>query len=153
MPTNSHDISARAASPALAERDGRLVISIPMQLKRRSFRKEIVVPQGLPGAVDASRSPSPLALAVARAHRWASLLEDGRYPTIRALADALELDRSYVARILNLTLVAPDATEAILGGNEPSGMSIEGIRKDLPMRWEDQRVQFGQSRSTIDKCT
>ena len=151
MPTSPHDKPDSLDRPTLVEREGRLVISIPMQLKRRSFRKEIVVPQGLPGAVDASRSPAPLALAIARAHRWSALLEDGSYPTIRALADDLRLDRSYVARILNLTLVAPDATEAILGGNEPSGMSIEGIRKDLPMRWEDQRIQFGQSRPASDK--
>ena len=153
MPTSSHDRPARTSEPALAERDGRLVISIPMQLKRRSYRKEIVVPQGLPGVSETTRSPSLLALAIARAHRWAALLEEGRYSTIRALADDLELDRSYVARILNLALVAPDVVVAILSGAEPSGLSIERMLKDLSMLWEEQRGQFGQSRSPINKCT
>jgi hypothetical protein len=144
MSTSSHDKPDSLGRPALVEREGRLVISIPMQLKRRSFRKEIVVPQGLPGATGTSRSSSPLALAVARAHRWAALLEEGRYPTIRALADDISLDRSYVARILNLALLSPDVVGAILDGDESSGLSIEGLRKDLPVCWEEQRVQFGQ---------
>lgn len=143
MSTSSHDKRDSAVRPTLTESDGRLVISIPMQLKRRSFRKEIVVPQGLPGAVDASRSPSPLALAIARAHRWASLLEDGRYPTIRALADSLGLDRSYVARTLSLTLLAPDVVQAVIAGKERSGLSVARIRNDLPIRWDDQRSVFG----------
>ena len=139
MPTSPHDKPDSLDRPTLVEREGRLVISIPMQLKRRSFRKEIVVPQGLPGAVDASRSPAPLALAIARAHRWASLLEEGRYSTIRALADDLDLDRSYVARTLNLTLVAPDVVQTILVGSESSGLSLAGLRKDLSICWETQR--------------
>jgi hypothetical protein len=143
MSTSSHATPDSLDRPSLVEREGRLVISIPMQLKRRSFRKEIVVPQGLPGAVDASRSPSPLSLAIARAHRWASLLEDGRYSTIRALADSLGLDRSYVARTLSLTLLAPDVVQAVIAGKERSGLSVARIRNDLPIRWDDQRTEFG----------
>jgi hypothetical protein len=74
------------------------------------------------------RKPSPLALAVARAYHWARLLEEGCYPTIHALAGALELDRSYVARVLNLALLAPDVVEAILIGGERSSLSIELMR-------------------------
>ena len=116
-----------------------------MQLKRRSYRKEIIVPQGLPGATDTSRVPSRLALAIARAHRWAALLEEGRYPTIRALAADLELDRSYVARILNLALLAPDLAAAILSGEEPPGLSLVKIRRGLPIRWEEQRTAFAKT--------
>ena len=68
----------------------------------------------------------PLAIAVARAHRWKDLLANGIFPTMNDLADRLELDRAYVRRLMNLTLLAPDLVEAILRGDEPSGLSLAG---------------------------
>ena len=80
---------------------------------------------------------------VARAHRWRELLEAGQYPTIRALAADLGVDNSYVARILRLTLLAPDLIEAILAGTEPDGLSLEKLYR-LPTVWEERRGALGQ---------
>ena len=44
-----------------------------------------------------------------------------------------------IGRMLRLTSLAPDMIEAILRGDEPDGMSLEKLRKDLPVRWEEQR--------------
>jgi len=32
--------------------------------------------------------------------------------------------------------------EAILRGEEPEGMSLQKLRKDLPVRWEEQRRRW-----------
>ena len=42
-----------------------------------------------------------------------------------------------------LTSLAPDITEAILRGEEPDGLSLENLRKNLPVRWEEQRKICG----------
>ena len=53
------------------------------------------------------------------------------------------MDRTYVGRMLRLTSLAPDIIEAILRGKEPEGMSLEKLRKELPVRWDEQRRRWG----------
>ena len=87
----------------------------------------------------------PLITALARAFHWQELVDSGKYSSISDLADALGLDRSYVGRIMRLTLLAPDIVEAIVDGREPSGLSLERLVIGSPMGWAKQRRQFGFS--------
>jgi hypothetical protein len=48
-----------------------------------------------------------------------------------------------VRRILSLTSLAPDIVEDILGGSEPSGVSLERLMKGFPLVWEEQRKVLG----------
>ena len=119
------------------------MVRIPLQFKRRGGRKEIIAPEGpVPQASVPARTNRPLVLAVARAHRWRELLESGRYATIRELAADLGLDNSYVARLLRLTLLAPDLIEAILDGTEPDDLSLAKLMS-LPVSWAEQRQRLG----------
>ena len=133
--------------PEVIERDGRVVIVVPMSFKRRGNRKEIIIPDGAPypddGQALGARVHKPLAVAVARAHRWRDLLAKGVFATMNDLADRLDLDRAYVRRLMNLTLLAPDLVEAILDGNEPSGLSLTGLAESMPMEWGEQRRELG----------
>ncbi len=56
----------------------------------------------------------------------------------------LGLDRSYVSRIMRLTLLAPDIVAAIVDGREPSGLSLERLVKGMPVIWEEQREILAQ---------
>ena len=58
----------------------------------------------------------------------------------------MRLDRSYVDRILRLTLLAPDIVDAIVAGREPSGLSLARLNNRLPLHWEDQRKRLGLPR-------
>ena len=58
-------------------------------------------------------------------------------------AQSLNVDRTYVGRMLRLTSLAPDILEAILHGDEPDGLSLEKLRKNLPVRWGEQRYRWG----------
>jgi hypothetical protein len=101
--------------PRLTSEGDCLVVRVPLRIRRRRGRREIIAPAGLEEATPAPSGVNRgLAVMVARAHRWRELLETGRYATIRALAADLGVDNSYVARILRLTLLAPDLVEAIL---------------------------------------
>jgi len=116
-----------------------LVVQVPLTIKRRSGRKEIITPAGTEGASpDQARTNHSLAVTIGRAHRWQGLLESGRYTTIGELARDVGVDNSYLARLLRLTLLAPDIVEAILHGAEPDGLSLEKLCH-VPVEWEEQR--------------
>jgi len=136
---------SEAMAPALVADGNHLVVRIPLQFKRRGGRKEIIVPAGLDVQDQTQpRANDALVLAVARAHRWKELLESGRYATIRELAADLGLDNSYVARILRLSLLAPDIVDAIVQGDEPDGLSLAKL-VSLPTTWHEQREHLGFS--------
>ena len=132
-------------SPKATVEKGTLILTIPMRFKRRSGRKEIVVPAEA-GLEPQAPAQDALVTAVARAFRWRELMENGRFPSMSALAKHLGIDRRYVGRTLNLSLLAPDLVDAILAGHEPSGMSFEKLNAlDMPALWTDQRKELGFS--------
>ena len=78
--------------------------------------------------------------ALARAHRWKRLLENGTYASISELAKAEKIDRGYLGRILQLTLLAPDIIEAILDGRQPTELGLPRLMKPFPVLWEEQEA-------------
>jgi hypothetical protein len=77
--------------------------------------------------------------ALARAHRSKRLLEECRYRSAGELAEAEGVTRSFVNRLLRLTLLAPDIVEAILEGRQPKAMQLEELTDAIPSEWEKQR--------------
>ena len=130
-------------SPELVEEGDHLVFRIPLTFKRRGGRKEIIslgcqTSEPSPPC----RSNKPLVVAIARAHRWKELIESGRYASVAEMAAAMGMDASYVARILRLSLLAPDIVESIMRGDEPSGLSLARLL-DIPPYWTEQRKKWG----------
>ena len=121
-------------------------IRIPMRMKRRNGRKVVILPDG---AIHQNTGPRPqcnhsLAATIARAYHWDGLIASGRYASVTALAAALRMDRSFVARVLRLTLLAPDIVEAILSGDEPSGLTYKELCSGkFTELWCEQRGRFG----------
>jgi hypothetical protein len=93
-----------------------ITVFVPMAWRRRGGRKVIVAPPGSDDWAPSLKIDSVLVKALARAHRWRRLLEEGRFGTLAELADAERISRSYVCRVLRLTLLAPDIVERILEG-------------------------------------
>jgi len=122
-----------------------LTVRVPLRLRRRGGRKQIIAPTGMDEGVGPDRNDT-LALTLARAHRWRDLLESGRYATIGELAREVGVDNSYLARQLRLTLLAPDIVASVLAGTEPDGLSLGKLYR-LPVEWEAQRRALGPSTS------
>lgn len=80
--------------------------------------------------------------ALARAHRWKKQLDSGRFQTVEDLAEAERITPSYIARVLRLTLLAPDIVEAILDGRQPPGLQLDDLLAPFPVEWERQRAEF-----------
>ena len=127
------------------EFDGSTIsIRIPMTWKRHGGRKVIIAPDG--GHAWAPTKPRPdetLIRALARAHRWKRMLEDGTYRSAAEIAEGERIDRSFVNRLLRLTLLAPDIQEAILDSRQPKGMQLEELTRTMPMAWGEQRRRVG----------
>ena len=120
---------------SITREDGQIIVHIPMTLKVRSGRKEIILPDAIVPDESPAHKPAvqmPLVIAVARAFRWKAFLESRRFASIGELAQAVKVDQSYVGRILRLTLLAPDIVQAIFNGTEPSGLSLEKL-KNFPL--------------------
>ena len=66
----------------------------------------------------ATRADPALVKAFARAFRYQRLLDEGRYASITEMAETEKLDRGHMARLLQLTLLMPDVTEAVLNGTQ-----------------------------------
>jgi hypothetical protein len=62
--------------------------------------------------------------AMARAHRWKGLLEEGRY---RSAGELAPIDRSFVSRLLRLTPLALRVAEAIPMACRGRGVVPKGV--------------------------
>ena len=124
--------------------NGNLQIHIPMLIRRMRGRKQIISPQALDWEVPGAAEPIQAAViqALARAFSWAEILESGQVKSISELARSLEVDGSYVTRILKLTTLAPDILEAIINGEEPDGLSLAKLIRSFPDEWSEQRTFF-----------
>ena len=118
-----------------------LVVRIPMRLQRRGGRKRIVAPDG--SELTPTSKPQPdgtLVKALVRAWRWQRMLEEGRFASIRELAEAERVGLSYISRILRLTLLAPDIVERVMEGGPTAGLAR--FLKPFPLEWGNQRQEF-----------
>jgi AraC-like DNA-binding protein len=128
-----------AAGHMVPDKDGQTVdIHVPMEFKTRGGRKEIFLPTGAATTADVGPR-SPLVVALARAYRWQRMIDSGEVPGMEAIAERRGVNRTYVARMLQLTSLAPQFIQAVLAGTEPSGMSLTKLRDGVPVTWDEQR--------------
>ena len=67
------------------------------------------------------------------------MLESGECACITKLAAAEKIDRSYLCRVLRLTLLAPELVEVIMDGRQPEEVTLPALMKAVPVEWEKQR--------------
>ena len=103
----------------------------------------VIAPDGTeaPAVGAAARIDSTLVKALARAFRWRRMLESGMVSTVGEIAAREKINKSYVSRILRLTLLAPDIVEAILDGRQPVGVTLPMLMGPFPVEWDRQRLE------------
>jgi hypothetical protein len=120
-----------------------VTIRIPMKLRRRGGRKLVIAPDGLVGLEVKPAFDEVLINSLVRAHRWRRQIDRGEFRSGSELAAHENITDSYVARMLTLTLLAPDITQAILEGQQPKGLKLATLLRGIPLAWEEQRRAFG----------
>lgn len=123
-----------------------LTVSIPVQYKRRSSRKMIMTPDGLPISQKEQEVFTPdksFVTAIMRAFSWQEKLENGTYSSHKEMAEKEEIDITYIYRTMRLVLLAPDIVESILKGTQPRDLTLQNVVRGFPISWHEQRKKFG----------
>ena len=117
-----------------------VTVTVPFAIRKRGGRKLVITPDGIAAAsAPRTRVDSALLKALARGFRWRKLLETGDFSTIEEIAEAENINPSYVSRVLRMTLLAPELVEAILAGRQPEGLTMARAMQPFPVGWSDQR--------------
>jgi len=94
----------------------------------------------------ATAKPDPrLVKLLTRARQFnATLLGSDGVP-FAALAKREGVSPSYFTRLVRLSYLAPDITEAILDGRQPRGLTADKLlaHSRLPLGWHEQRTVLG----------
>lgn len=136
-------IQKTGETTVIAASDGRVTLSVPIRIKRRSGRKLVTLPIDPVTGEPAKARPwdtatTPLQLALARGHRWLAMLVSGEANSLREIATREGIDNSYVSRMVNLTTLAPDIVAAILDDALPNHITLFDLAVDPPALWEGQ---------------
>ena len=112
-----------------------VTLHVPFRVVKRGGRKEMQMPDG---AVQPRRTENTLIKALARAFRWKRMLESGEFASISELAENEGIAFTYMARVLRLTLLAPDIVEAILDGRQRPEVTLARVLEPFPVEWMSQ---------------
>lgn len=124
--------------------NGIINIHIPFSVKRRGGRKLILSPNGDNAVFEAKpQQDNSLIKVLVRAYKWRKHFETNKFRSLDALAEKLEVNKSYLARVMRLNLLAPDIKEAILNGTQPRTLTTTELLKPFPESWQEQRGWFG----------
>jgi hypothetical protein len=112
-----------------------VTLYVPFRIVKRGGRKEMQMPEG---ATQPRRTDSTLVKALARAFRWKRILELGEFASISELAEREGIAFTYMARVLRLSLLAPDIVEAILDGRQGPEVTLARLLEPFPIEWSRQ---------------
>jgi site-specific DNA recombinase len=128
----------RAALPHAAQDGEPIVLDVAVSIARRGVERRLVVD----AAGGSARAPEDgLVRAVACGRAWFEELSTGKASSFTEIAERVGVSDRYVSRIVDLAFLAPDVVEAILAGDQRSGVTVKSLTVDriIPLRWDDQR--------------
>ncbi|MBT2748282.1 MULTISPECIES: LacI family transcriptional regulator [unclassified Lysobacter] len=122
--------------------DGSVSLVVPIRLTRRCGRR-LVQMQNAPEANRRwDKQKTALQVALKRAYLWLALLEQGEVASLSDIARKEKTDVSYIARVLNLTALAPEIIEAILDDALPDAANLNSLAINPPTFWTHQVVRL-----------
>ena len=112
-----------------------VTLHVPFRVVKRGGRKEMQRPADAPKQ---RKTDNTLVKALARAFRWKRMLESGEFATIAELAEREGIASSYMSRVLQLTLLAPETVEAILDGKQGPEVTLAQVLEPFSAIWTEQ---------------
>lgn len=123
--------------------DQTTTVVVPFTIRKRGGRKLILTPDGsIAQPPQRARPDSALLKALARGFRWRKMLQEGDYQTLEEIADAENINPSYVSRLLRMTLLSPEIVEAVLAGRQPPALTMARAMQPFSREWKDQHSLF-----------
>jgi hypothetical protein len=134
-----------SASARLGKSGRTLIIRVPLPPRRRGAQKFVVGPGGITWTGRRVVVDNTIVKAIGRAHRWKAMLESEEYASMTQLAQAEKINLSYLCRVLRLTLLAPDITEALLDRRHACHIQLLDLFQPIPLIWAEQRDKLQNS--------
>jgi len=131
-------LRAEGTAAIMMTSNGAITLSVPIRLTRRTGRKRVGLDQGS-GARPWDAGLTPFQQALGRGFRWLRQLDAGEVGSMSDIARREGADPSYVARMLNLTLLAPAIIEAIVDDTLPDQLRLHDLAINPPMLWDEQK--------------
>jgi site-specific DNA recombinase len=133
-----------AAAPSQGVNDEETeILSVPVRLRRAGREIRMVIDGTDPFAT--AKPDARLIKVLLRARQFSATLAHGEGIPFAVLAQREGVSRSYFTRLVRLSYLAPDITQAILDGRQPSNLTAEKLLEHsrLPLAWHDQRTVLG----------
>jgi len=124
--------------------DDGFILSIPTRLKRCGHESKLIIGDEYANEVNPN---SVLAIqnALKKALTWNQALITGQVSNMKQLAKQENVTQRYIAHLIKLAFLAPDIIELIIKGDIPATLSLDRLKRDVPIDWEEQRREFGFS--------
>jgi site-specific DNA recombinase len=133
-----------AAAPSQSVKDDEAeILSLPVRLHRAGREIRMVIDSTNPFA--AAKPDARLIKLLLRARQFNATLAEGKGVPFAALVQREGVSRSYFTRLVRLSYLAPDITQAILEGRQPRDLTTEKLlaHSRLPLAWHEQRIVLG----------
>jgi DNA invertase Pin-like site-specific DNA recombinase len=133
-----------APAPSQAATDEETeILSVLVRLRRTGREIRMVIDGTDTFAV--AKPDARLIKLLLRARRFNATLAHGEGVSFAVLAQREGVSRSYFTRLVRLSYLAPDITQAILDGRQPRDLTAEKLlaHSRLPLAWHDQRTALG----------
>jgi site-specific DNA recombinase len=126
-----------------AMEDETQILSIPVQRRRCGREIRMLIDGTDPFAT--AKPDARLVKLLIRARRFNATLLDSDGVPFAALAKRQGVSPSYFTRLVRLSYLAPDITEAILDGRQPRDLTADKLlaHSRLPLGWHEQRTVLG----------
>jgi hypothetical protein len=132
------------ATPLVDEaNDETQILSVPVRLRQSGREIRMLIDRADPFST--AKPDSRLIKLLIRAHRFNTTLAGSNGTPFAALAKHEGVSPSYFTRLIRLSYLAPDITQAILDGRQPSHLTTDQLlaHSRLPLSWQHQRTLLG----------
>ena len=143
-PTRLAALLDGAATPLpSASDDETQTLSVPIRLRRGGRAIRMLIDGTDPFAT--AKPDARLVKVLIKARRFNAALMSSDGVLFAALANQQGVSPSYFTRLVRLSYLAPDITEAILDGRQPRDLTADKLlgHSRLPLGWHEQRTVLG----------
>jgi hypothetical protein len=126
-----------------ATEDETQIVSVPIELRRSGREIKMLIDRADPFAK--AKPDARLIKMLIRARRFNATLVESDGAPFATLAKREGVSASYFTRLVRLSYLAPDITQAILDGRQPRDLTADKLltRSRLPLAWHEQRTLLG----------
>jgi hypothetical protein len=135
--------SSSARSSASATDDETQILSVPVRLRRCGREIKMLIDSS--DWLAKAKPDARLIKLLIKARRFNAALVGSDGVPFSAVAKRQGVSPSYFTRLVRLSYLAPDITQAILDGRQPPDLTADKLlaHSRLPLAWQDQWTLLG----------